>query len=111
MLGAFVRHLARLVLTLLLVGTPLVGRPLVATPLGAQIADSASRGDKTFLTKRDLGISALGLGAAALLSVWDDDIAKASQESRFKGSGLTTFANRASKVNETTLTAGGIIIW
>jgi membrane-associated phospholipid phosphatase len=111
MLGAFVRHHARLVLTLLLAGTPLVGGPLAGTALHAQIADSASRGDKTFLTKRDLGISALALGATALLSVWDDDIAKASQESRFKSSGLTTFANRASKVNETTLTAGGIVVW
>jgi membrane-associated phospholipid phosphatase len=111
MLGAFVRYHARLVLTLLLVGTPLVGGPLAGTPLHAQVADSASRGDKTFLTKRDLGISALALGATGLLSVWDDDIAKASQESRFKSSGLTTFANRASKVNETTLTAGGIVVW
>jgi membrane-associated phospholipid phosphatase len=100
-LGAFVRHPVRLVLALL----------LVSTPLRAQLVDTASRGDKTFLTKRDLAISALALGTTALLSVWDDDIAKASQESRYKTSGLTTFANRASKVNETTLTAGGIIIY
>jgi membrane-associated phospholipid phosphatase len=96
-----VRHAVRLALLVLLTGAP----------LGAQIADTTSHGDKTFLTKRDLGISALALGTATLLSVWDDDIAKASQESRYKTSGLTTFANRASKVNETTLTAGGIIIW
>jgi membrane-associated phospholipid phosphatase len=101
MLGAFVRHPARLVFALLFVGTP----------LGAQMSDTTSRGDKTFLTKRDLAISALALGTTALISVWDDDVAKASQESRYKTSGLTTFANRASKVNETTLTAGGIIIW
>ena len=100
------RHPVRFLLTLLLLGAPLVD-----TPLAAQTADTVSRGDKTFLTKRDLGISALALGTAALVSVWDDDIAKASQESRYKTSGLTTFANRASKVNETTLTAGGIIVW
>src|SRR5690349_17284223 len=81
MLGAFVRHPARLVLALLLVGMP----------LGAQLSDTTSRGDKTFLTKRDLAISAIALGTTALISVWDDDVAKASQESRYKTSGLTTF--------------------
>ena len=95
------RHAVRLVLTLLVVGAP----------LGAQVTDTTSRGDKTFLTRRDLVISGLALGTAALLSNWDDDIALSSQESRYKSGGLTSFANRASKVNETTLTAGGIIIW
>jgi membrane-associated phospholipid phosphatase len=106
-----VRHPARLALTLLLAGTSLIGKPLVGAPLEAQTGDGVSRGDKTFLTKRDLAISALALGSAALLSTWDDDIAKASQEQRYKGTRLTSFANRASKVNESTLTAGGIIIW
>jgi membrane-associated phospholipid phosphatase len=99
--GAFVRYAVPLVLALL----------LVRSPLGAQPSDTTSRGDKTFLTRRDLAISGLVFGATALLSTWDDDIALASQESRYKSGGLTSFANRASKVNETTLTAGGIIIW
>ena len=95
------RHTVRLVVILLLAGAP----------LGAQVIDTTSRGDKTFLTRRDLAVAGVALGATALLSTWDDDIALASQESRYKGGGLTSFANRASKVNETTLTAGGIIIW
>ena len=95
------RHAVRLVVILLLAGAP----------LGAQVIDTTSRGDKTFLTRRDLAVAGVALGATALLSTWDDDIALASQESRYKSGGLTSFANRASKVNETTLTAGGIIIW
>ena len=95
------RHSARLVLLLL----------LAAMPLGAQTPDSTSRGDRTFLTRRDLVLSGLALGATALVSTWDDDIARASRESRFQGSSLVSFANGASKVNETTLTAGGIVIY
>jgi membrane-associated phospholipid phosphatase len=96
-----VRHAVRLVLALLVVGRP----------LGAQIADTVPRGSKTFLTRTDLAISGLAVGATALLSVWDDDIALASQQSRYKSSALTSFANKASKVNETTLTVGGILVY
>jgi membrane-associated phospholipid phosphatase len=82
---------------------------LVAThPAGAQSADSlAPRGDKTFLVKRDLVTGGIVLGATALLSIWDDDIAIQSQ----KDSSHRTFANRASKVQETTLTVGGIVVY
>jgi membrane-associated phospholipid phosphatase len=96
-----VRHVVRLVLALLLAGQT----------LGAQTFDSTSRGDKTFLTKRDLAISGLALGATALLSKWDPDIAQASRETRFQDSSLIRFSNRASKVNETTLTIGGIVVY
>ncbi|MFL5618762.1 MAG: phosphatase PAP2 family protein [Gemmatimonadaceae bacterium] len=95
------RHVVRLVITLL----------LVSSPLGAQVADTVSRGDKTFLTKRDLAISGVALGATALLSLWDDDIALASRESRYQNSSLTSFANKVSKVQETTLTVGGIVVY
>jgi membrane-associated phospholipid phosphatase len=96
-----VRHAVRLVLTL----------ALVAEPVAAQTMDTTSRGDKTFLTRRDLITGGLALGTAALLSVWDPDIAQSSQTSRFQDSSVIRFANRASKVNETTLTAGGILIY
>lgn len=95
------RHAVRVVLALL----------LVVPPLGAQSADTTSRGDKTFLTKRDLAIGGLALGASALLSVWDDDIAIASQKGSWQDSSTTSFARRVSKVHETTLTVSGIVIY
>jgi membrane-associated phospholipid phosphatase len=96
-----VRHAVRVVLALL----------LLVPPLGAQSADTTSRGDKTFLTKRDLAIGGLALGASALLSVWDDDIAIASQKGNWQDSSTTSFARRVSKVHETTLTVSGIVIY
>jgi len=96
-----VRHAVRLILALL----------LPASALAAQSLDTTSRGDKTFLTKRDLAISGLALGATALLSIWDDDIAIASQKSKWQDSSLTTFATRVSKVQETTLTVSGILVY
>jgi membrane-associated phospholipid phosphatase len=84
---------------------------LAVHPVGAQSVDSTSRGDKTFLTRRDLVTSGIALGASALLSVWDDDIAKASQSARFQDSAVRTFSSRASKVQETTLTVGGIVVY
>ena len=64
------RHAVRVLLALLFVGHS----------LGAQTSDTTSRGDKTFLTKRDLALSGLALGATALLSVWDPDISLASRD-------------------------------
>jgi membrane-associated phospholipid phosphatase len=89
---------------------------ILATPLAPPAhaqggADSAARHDKTFLTRRDLGVAAVGLGAAALLSHWDRDIARASQESRFQSNSMHDLALGISKVNETTLTLGGIATW
>ncbi|HEU4723471.1 MAG TPA: phosphatase PAP2 family protein [Gemmatimonadaceae bacterium] len=95
------RYAARLALALL----------FVVQPVGAQSADTASRGDKTFLTRGDLVTGGIALGAAALLSVWDTDIAQSSQTSRYQDSSVIRFANRASKVNETTLTAAGILAY
>ena len=95
------RHVVHVVLALL----------LVVQPVGAQSSDTTSRGDKTFLTRRDLVTGGLALGTAALISIWDTDIAQSSQTSRFQDSSVIRFANRASKVNETTLTVGGILIY
>jgi len=96
-----VRPAVRLVLALL----------LVALPLRAQVADSLPRGSKTFLTRRDLAIAGVAFGATALLSIWDDDIAIASQKPEWQSNSLTSFANKASKVQETTLTVGGILVY
>ena len=97
-----VHHVARLVV---------VGCLFAASAAHAQTSDTTSRGDKTFLTRRDLVTSGVVLGATALLSKWDSDIALASRESRYQDSSVINFANRASKVNETTLTVGGILIY
>jgi len=66
---------------------------LLVRPLGAQSADTTSQGDKTFLTKRDLAISGIAFGATALLSIWDDDIAIASQKPKWQKQSTTDFAN------------------
>ena len=84
---------------------------LAARLAGAQGIDSTSRGDKTFLTRRDLLTTGLAIGATALLSRWDPDIARESQTSRYRGSSTIRLAQNISKVNETTLTVGGIVVY
>ena len=91
-------------------GTVVVLLALVAVPAGAQTSDTTGR-DKTFLTRRDLLTSGIALGATVLLSRFDDDIALASQQPRFRTANITRFATRVSKVNETTLTAAGILTY
>ena len=91
--------------------TALVAALIAAQALGAQAPDSTSHGDKTFLTKRDLGIAGVALGATAFLSIWDPNIAQASQDSQFQNNSLHQFALNVSKVNETTLTIAGIATW
>ena len=83
---------------------------LAAPPAAAQGADTTSR-DKTFLTRRDLVASGLALGTVALLSRFDDDIALASQQTRYRTDSRLRFSQRVSKVNETTLTAAGILTY
>jgi len=91
--------------------TRLIAALVAAQALGAQAVDSTSHGDKTFLTRRDLGIAGAALGATAFLSIWDPDIAKASQDSGFQNTSLHRIALDISKVNETTLTLAGIATW
>src|SRR5437764_6350334 len=91
--------------------TTLLSALLAAQAVGAQSADTTSHGDKTFLTKRDLGIAGIALGTTALLSIWDPDIAKASQDSQYQSQSTHDLALRISKVNETTLTLAGIATW
>jgi membrane-associated phospholipid phosphatase len=84
---------------------------LAARTLGAQGAElSTERGDKTFLVRRDLIPVGLAIGATAVLSIWDDNIARWSQRS-YTDSSPRLLANRISKVNESTLTVGGLIVY
>ncbi|HEV7992701.1 MAG TPA: phosphatase PAP2 family protein [Gemmatimonadaceae bacterium] len=84
---------------------------LVARALAAQEAQVTSHGDKTFLTRRDLLTAGLALGATAVLSRWDTDIAQASQKGWYQDSSTHNFADKVSKVNETTLTLGGLLVY
>jgi membrane-associated phospholipid phosphatase len=83
---------------------------LTAEVASAQGADTSGR-DKTFLTRRDLLTSGIAVGVTALLSRYDDDIALASQQPRYRTQSLTRFSQNVSKVNETTLTAAGILTY
>ena len=83
---------------------------VLAAPVSAQGPDTTAH-DKTFLTRRDLAIGGIALGATALLSHWDTDIAKASQKSRYQSDNLHNLALKISKVNETSLTLGGIAVY
>jgi membrane-associated phospholipid phosphatase len=80
---------------------------LVVPKARAQSPDTSGV-DKTFLTKRDLAISGVALGATLALTPFDPAIARASQESQFQTSGLHNAALEISHVNETTLTIAGI---
>ena len=82
----------------------------LSAPVAAAQSDTTGR-DKTFLTRRDLAISGIAVGATALLSVFDDDIAIASQKPRWQSEELTDFSLKVSKVNETTLTVAGILAY
>jgi membrane-associated phospholipid phosphatase len=83
---------------------------LLASTGRAQVRDTTFH-DKTFLTRRDLLVSGLALGATALVSIYDGDIARASQQPRWQDSSKHHFALRVSKVNETTLTVAGILAY
>jgi membrane-associated phospholipid phosphatase len=81
---------------------------LLVNTAGAQAADT-SRHDKTFLTRRDLLLAGLAVGATGVLSIYDDDIARASQTPRWQSPSKHRLALRISKVNETTLTIAGVV--
>src|SRR3981189_2662406 len=73
---------------------------LLAATAGAQLRDTTFH-DKTFLTRRDLLVSGLALGATALVSIFDGDIARGSQQPNWKDSSKHRFALRGSKGKET----------
>lgn len=90
---------------------PVVVLLALAAQLAAAQSSDTTRRDKTFFTRRDLLISGIALGATGLISIFDDDIALASRQPRFRGANLQDFSTNVSKVNETTLTAAGILTY
>ena len=93
------RAFSRALLTLVLPATAL-----------AQTADTVTH-DKTFLTRRDFVVLGVGAAATGLLSIWDDDIAKWSQQQQFQDSSTHRWALRVSKVQETTLTVASLLTY
>src|SRR4051812_28882889 len=88
-------------------GRALIVYALVVPALPAQGTDSTR--SATFLNRRDLTIVGAAVVGTGLLSLFDDNIARASQKPRFQSdSTLRAFATNVSKVNETTLTIAGI---
>jgi membrane-associated phospholipid phosphatase len=94
----------------------LIALAIIGKPAGAQSADTSS-GSKTFFNQRDLAIGATAVVATGALSAFDAHIARWSQDGRTynpDGSdkdGLSKWSRRVSKVNETTLTVAGIVVY
>jgi membrane-associated phospholipid phosphatase len=76
----------------------------------AQASDSVQH-DKTFLTRRDFLVLGIGAATTGIISLFDDDIAVASQQDRYQGNGLHDFALHVSKAQETTLTVASILTY
>ena len=83
----------------------------------AQRADTSGV-SKTFLTRRDLVYAGVALAGAGIVSAFDPAIARASQRgrrydpvTRAQVDGLSRWSTKVSKVNETTLTLGGIVVY
>lgn len=79
---------------------------LSASRATAQAPDTSA--SRTFLNRRDLGIVGLAIVGTGVVSMFDDDIAQASQRTRYQGASLHDRALAISRVNETTLTIAGI---
>ena len=76
---------------------------LAAAPAGAQI--DTTRADKTFFTRRDIVIGAIGIGAGALTAIFDERIAHWMQSPSVQGSqGRQDFVDAVTVVNEQPLT-------
>ena len=89
----------------------------LAPAMSAQRVDTSGV-SKTFLNRRDLAYTGIALVATGMLSYWDPQIARWSQRSRTSDlatgkstDALSRYSTKVSKVNETTLTAAGIITY
>jgi membrane-associated phospholipid phosphatase len=87
---------------------PYVIAVLSLTLLGRTATAQSADSSRSFLNRRDLFIAGAALAGTGALSLFDDDIAQASQRGRWQDSSTRRFATRVSKVNETTLTIAGI---
>ena len=97
--------------------TVVLSLALLGQSAGAQRADTSGV-SKTFLNRRDLALTGVALVATGALSLFDPQIARASQRGRRTDpvtgaqlDGLSRFSTKVSKVNETTLTAAGILAY
>ena len=91
--------------------------PLFSDVAHAQRADTSGV-SKTFFTQRDLVYTGVALAGAGIVSAFDPAIARASQRGRrydpvtgAQVDGLSRWSTKASRVNETTLTVGGILVY
>jgi hypothetical protein len=95
-------HVASLLARLLVLGAAL------PTALAAQATHKDTT--KTFFTRRDLGYTAAALAGTGVVSIFDKRIAHYTQTSNVQGStSRHDFADKVTKVNETTLTAAAIL--
>jgi hypothetical protein len=94
----------------------LLSLSLIGQTASAQRADSSSV-SKTFFTRQDLVVAAAGLAVTGAISAFDPQIARRSQRGRTydvngkEADALSKFSRNVSKVNETTLTVGGIVAY
>ncbi|HEX5970368.1 MAG TPA: phosphatase PAP2 family protein [Gemmatimonadaceae bacterium] len=86
-----------------------VAPPRDASTLAPQVPGDTH--DKTFLTRRDFIVLGVGAAATGVLSIFDDDIAVASQQSRWQSKSLHDFSLNVSKAQETTLTVASILTY
>jgi membrane-associated phospholipid phosphatase len=89
---------------------------LIGQTASAQRADTSSV-SKTFFTRQDLIVAGAGLAVTGAISAFDPQIAQRSQRGRTydvngkESDALSKFSRNVSKVNETTLTAAGIVAY
>lgn len=91
---------------------------LVVGPVASGQRVDTSGVSKTFVNRRDLAYTGIALVATGVLSRWDPQIARWSQRSRTSDpangkstDALSRYSTKVSKVNETTLTAAGILTY
>jgi hypothetical protein len=84
-------------------------RPANAQTAHAQKKDTTIVADKTFFTRRDLAVVALGIGASAGVSIFDERIAHWAQSPHIQGdSSRHDFVDVLTTVNEVPLTLGAV---
>ncbi|MES2178241.1 MAG: phosphatase PAP2 family protein [Gemmatimonadota bacterium] len=93
------------------------GLVLCALSVSAQQPDTSS-GSRVLFNRRDLLTTTIAVGGVGLVTMFDDDIARASQRSRVIDpvtheytDDLSRWSTKISKVNETTLTVAGILAY
>ena len=89
----------------------------LASPTGTAGAQSSpttaeSTSETRLFTRKDLGTAGIFVGASALLSIWDDEIYRALRDSSVQNNSfLSSGVAKANYLQETYLTAGGIVLW